>query len=83
MNNKSEMVATMPNNESKKKRSAIIFLKNQQALAQLDENIKLAYRRRGYAQVLMSERIGLSCLTIRRKEQGDSRVSIAYILSES
>jgi len=68
----------MPNSESKQKRSAIVFPKNQKVLTQLGENIKLAYRRRGYTQVLISERTGLSRLTIRRIEQGDPRVSIGH-----
>jgi transcriptional regulator with XRE-family HTH domain len=72
------MVTIMPNDETKQKRSAIVFPKNQKVLAQLGENIKLAYRRRGYTQVLISERTGLSRLTIRRIEQGDPGVSIGH-----
>jgi len=68
----------MPNSKSKQKRSAVVFPKNQKVLTQLGENIKLAYRRRGYTQVLISERTGLSRLTIRRIEQGDPRVSIGH-----
>lgn len=72
------MVTIMLNDETKQKRSAIVFPKNQKVLAQLGENIKLAYRRRGYTQVLISQRTGLSRLTIRRIEQGDPRVSIGH-----
>ncbi|MFT6006750.1 MAG: transcriptional regulator with XRE-family HTH domain [Pseudoalteromonas tetraodonis] len=75
------MVTIMLNDGTKQKRSAIVFPKNQKILAQLGENIKLAYRRRGYTQVLISDRTGLSRLTIRRIEQGDPRVSIGnYVL---
>lgn len=72
------MVITMPSGKAKQKRSAIVFPKNQKVLAQLGENIKLAYRRREFTQVLISERTGLSRLTIRRIEQGDPRVSIGH-----
>jgi transcriptional regulator with XRE-family HTH domain len=75
------MVTIMLNDETKQKRSAIVFPKNQKVLAQLGENIKLAYRRRGYTQVLISERTGLSRLTIRRIERGDPRVSMGHYVS--
>jgi len=71
----------MSNIESKQKRSATVFPKNQKVLNQLGENIKLAYRRRGYSQLLISERTGLSRLTIRRIEQGDPKVSIGHYVS--
>lgn len=71
----------MSNVESKQKRSATVFPKNQKVLNQLGENIKLAYRRRGYSQLLISERTGLSRLTIRRIEQGDPKVSIGHYVS--
>ncbi len=75
------MVTIMSNIESKQKRSATVFPKNQKVLNQLGENIKLAYRRRGYSQLLISERTGLSRLTIRRIEQGDPKVSIGHYVS--
>lgn len=50
-------------------------------MEQLGENIKLARKRRGYTQVLISERTGLSRLTIRRIERGDPGVSIGHYLS--
>ena len=56
----------------------MVFPKNQKVLAQLGENIKLACRRRGYTQVLISRRTGLSRLTIRRIERGDPRVSMGH-----
>ena len=71
----------MSNIESKQKRSARVFPRNQKVLEQLGENIKLAYRRRGYSQLLISERTGLSRLTIRRIEQGDPKVSIGHYVS--
>lgn len=75
------MIIIVINTESKQKRSAVVFPKNQKVLAQLGENIKLARRRRGYTQVLISERTGLSRLTIRRIERGDSGVSIGHYVS--
>lgn len=66
---------------NKQKRSAVVFPKNKKVLAQLGENIKLACRRRSYTQVLISERTGLSRLTIRRIEQGDPRVSMGHYVS--
>jgi len=63
------------------KRSAVVFPKNQKVLDQLGENIKLACKRRGYTQVLISERTGLSRLTIRRVLQGDSGVSIGHYVA--
>ncbi len=60
------------------KRSAVVFPKHQKVLAQLGENIKLACKRRGYTQSQISERTGLSRLTIRKIEQGNSKVSIGH-----
>jgi len=63
---------------TKKKRSAAIFPKNQKVLSLLGENIKLACKRRGYSQSLIAERTGLSRLTVRKIQQGDSTVSIGH-----
>jgi len=63
------------------KRSAVVFPKNQKVLAQLGENIKLARMRRNYTQLLISERTGLSRLTIRKIEAGDSKVSLGHYVS--
>jgi transcriptional regulator with XRE-family HTH domain len=63
------------------KRSAVIFPKHQKVLQQLGENIKLAYKRRSYTQSQISERTGLSRLTIRKIEQGDSKVSIGHYVA--
>ncbi len=71
----------MFNKEPKQNRSAVVFPKNRRLLEQLGENIKLACRRRGYTQVLISERTGLSRLTIRRIERGDPGVSIGHYLA--
>ena len=50
-------------------------------MEQLGENIKLACKRRGYTQVLISERTGLSRLTIRKIEKGDPSVSIGHYMT--
>jgi len=63
------------------KRGAAVFPKNQKVLERLGENIKLAYKRRGYTQSQISERTGLSRLTIRKIEQGDSKVSIGHYVA--
>ncbi len=63
------------------KRSAVVFPKNQKVLAQLGENIKLARLRRHYTQTLISERTGLSRLTIRKIEAGDSKVSLGHYVA--
>ncbi len=70
----------MTNNDITK-RSAVVFPKNRKILEQLGENIKLACKRRGYTQSLISERTGLSRLTIRKIEQGDSKVSIGHYVA--
>ena len=67
--------------EESQKRSAIVFPKNKKVLEQLGENIKLACKRRGYTQVLISERTGLSRLTIRKIENGDPKVSIGHYVA--
>jgi len=63
------------------KRSAVVFPKNQRILTQLGENIKLACKRRSYSQTLISERTGLSRLTVRKIEQGDPKVSIGHYVA--
>jgi transcriptional regulator with XRE-family HTH domain len=67
--------------KSDQKRSAIVFPKNQKILEQLGENITLARKRRNYTQSLISERTGLSRLTIRKIENGDARVSLGHYVS--
>ena len=71
----------MSTKQQSQKRSAIVFPKNQQILAQLGENIKLACKRRNYTQTLISERTGLSRLTIRKIEQGDPKVSLGHYVA--
>lgn len=66
---------------SDQKRSAVVFPKHQKVLAQLGENIKLARKRRNYTQSLISERTGLSRLTIRKIEAGDSTVSLGHYVA--
>ena len=75
------MVFIVTSDKSAKGRSAVVFPKNRRLLEQLGENIKLASKRRGYTQVLISERTGLSRLTIRKIEKGDPRVSIGHYLA--
>lgn len=74
------MVTTV-SNYTQKKRSAPVFPKNQKVLSQLGENIKLACKRRGFSQSLIAERTGLSRLTVRKIQQGDSTVSIGHYVS--
>lgn len=71
----------MPKQESNQKRRAVVFPKNRKVLEQLGDNIKLACKRRRYTQVLISERTGLSRLTIRKIEQGDPTVSIGHYVA--
>ncbi len=68
-------------NSVKKKRSATLFPKNKKALSVLGANIKLACKRRGFSQSLIAERTGLSRLTIRKIQQGDSTVSIGHYVA--
>ena len=75
------MVTIVTNTKSSQKRSAVVFPKNRKVLAQLGENIKLARKRRSYTQKLISERTGLSRLTIRKIEQGDPKVSMGHYVA--
>lgn len=75
------MVIVVIMTNSGQRRSAVVFPKHQQVLAQLGENIKLACKRRGYTQTLIAERTGLSRLTIRKIEQGDPTVSIGHYVA--
>ncbi|MCW7556093.1 helix-turn-helix domain-containing protein [Endozoicomonas gorgoniicola] len=61
-----------------KKRKALIFPKNKEVLSIFGENIKLARKRRKYTQTQISERTGLSRVTIRKIERGDPTVSIGH-----
>jgi transcriptional regulator with XRE-family HTH domain len=69
------------NNSGNQNRRATIFPKNQKILEQLGENIKLARKRRNYTQTLISERTGLSRITIRKIESGDGSVSLGHYVS--
>ncbi|MES9940084.1 MAG: helix-turn-helix transcriptional regulator [Candidatus Thiodiazotropha sp. 6PLUC2] len=66
---------------SNQKRSAVVFPNNQKYLSQLGANIKLARKRRNYTQTLISERTGLSRLTIRKIEHGDPKVSLGHYVA--
>lgn len=75
------MVNIVTTDMSNPKRSAVVFPKNQKVLSQLGENIQLARKRRNDTQTLISERTGLSRLTIRKIERGDpkSRWAIMWL----
>ena len=66
---------------SNEKRSAVVFPKNQVVLSALGENIMLARKRRKYTQKQVSERTGLSRLTIRKVERGDGTVSLGHYVA--
>lgn len=66
---------------SKENRSAVLFPKQKQVLGRLGENIKLARKRRQFTQKLISERTGISPVTLRKIEKGDSSVSIGHYLN--
>lgn len=72
------IVTTPPQNQTRK---AVVFPKNQKLLDQLGQNIKLARLRRKFTQVLISERTGLSRLTIRKIEAGDSSVTLGHYVA--
>ena len=50
-------------------------------LTQFGENIKLARKRRKLTQTMLSERTGLSRLTLRKIEQGDPKVSLGHYVA--
>ena len=71
----------MSSKSDKQKRTAVVFPKSQKRLDQLGENIRIAIKRRGFTQKLISERTGLSRLTIRRIEHGDASVSLGHYVA--
>ena len=75
------MVTTVTKIPAGKSRSAVIFPNNKRLLEQLGENIKLACKRRGYTQTLLSQRTGLSRVTIRKIENGEPAVSIGHYVA--
>lgn len=75
------MATIVTNNQAPKGRSAVVFPRNRRLLEQFGENIKLACKRRGYTQMLISERTGLSRLTVRKIEKGDPSVSIGHYMA--
>lgn len=75
------MVTIVTSKEFPSKRSAVVFPKTQRFLTQLGENIRLARKRRNYTQTLISERTGLSRLTIRKIENGDATVSLGHYVA--
>ena len=70
-----------PSNNPIERRKAVIFPKQQQILNLLGENIKLARKRRQLTQKLVSERTGISRVTLRKIEKGDPTVSLGHYLS--
>ncbi len=67
--------------EQTDKRRAVIFPRQQKILKTLGENIKLARKRRELTQQLISERTGISRVTLRKIESGDAGVSIGHYLT--
>ena len=63
------------------KRRAVVFPRNQKILAQLGENIRLACKRRKLTQTMLSERTGISRVTLRKIGQGDPGVSIGHYVA--
>jgi len=63
------------------KRTAVVFPKNKIILAELGENLKLARKRRNLTQSIISERTGLSRLTIRNIEKGSASVSLGHYMA--
>lgn len=51
------------------RRKAVVFPKNRDVLARMGENNKMARKRRVFTQKLISDRTGLSRLTIRKIEK--------------
>ena len=68
-------------NDNTERRKAILFPKQRAVLHTLGENIKLARKRRQFTQKLISERTGISPMTLRKIEKGDGGVSIAHYLN--
>ena len=62
------------------RRQALVFPKHQAVLTQLGENIRLAMKRRSITQVMVSERTGLSRLTVRNIQRGHPTASIGHYL---
>ncbi len=63
------------------KRKAVLFPKQKEVLSTLGENIRLARKRRKLTQVQINERTGISRVTIRKIEKGDSGVAIGHYLA--
>lgn len=65
---------------SKQRRQAVVFPKEQKILQQLGENIRLAMKRRKITQTMIAERTGLSKPTLRNISRGEPTVSIGHYL---
>ena len=69
----------MPSNTER--RSALLFPRQRKILTAMGENIKLARKRRQFTQKLVSERAGISPVTLRKVEKGDANVAIGHYLN--
>lgn len=63
------------------RRGAVVFPRQKKILNALGENIKLARKRRAFTQKLVSERAGISPVTLRKIEKGDANVAIGHYLN--
>ena len=68
-------------NTSPERRKAVVFPRQQQILNVLGENIKLARKRRKLTQQIISDRTGISRVTLRKIENGEPTVSIGHYFS--
>jgi len=75
------MVNIVSNQSKSSTRKAVVFPKHLKTLALFGENIKLARKRRKLTQTLVSERTGISRVTLRKIEQGDPTVSIGHYVA--
>lgn len=74
------MISICINMSNATRKQALIFPKHQAILDQLGENITLAMKRRSITQAMVSERTGLSRLTVRNIQRGNATASIGHYL---
>lgn len=60
------------------KQKAVLFPDQQRAMEALGHNLRLARKRRGVSQILLSERTGINRKTIASIEKGDPGVSMGH-----
>jgi ribosome-binding protein aMBF1 (putative translation factor) len=63
------------------KQKAVIFPQQSRVLESFGQNIRLARKRRGMSQSMLSERTGLNRKTIYKIEGGDPGVSLGHYAS--